>query len=71
MAGQHYANQRKLRDRMNDHQAEKRIERIQARSTVAQQLSLEHAKTRGIAVAAYSVLRRSFWGRLRWLLSGR
>ena len=71
MAGQHYANQGKLKDRMNTHQTEKRVERIEARKTVAQQLSIEHARTRGIAVASYSVLRRGFFGRLKWLLLGR
>ena len=34
-------------------------------------LELEHAKTRGLAVTAYSVIARGFWGRLKWLLRGR
>jgi hypothetical protein len=34
-------------------------------------ISLEHAKTRGMVQIALSVLRRGFWGRLKWLIRGR
>lgn len=60
-----------VEDRMNAHQAERREQRIEARRTVAQQLSREHAITRGIAATSLNVLRRGFFGRLKWLLFGR
>ena len=34
-------------------------------------VSLEHARTRGMAMGALMVLQRGFWGRLKWLLVGR
>ena len=60
-----------LEDRMNKQELEKRAAKIEARRTFAQQISVEHAKTRGIAVVAYSVVQRSFWGRFKWLILGK
>ena len=34
-------------------------------------ISREHAQTRGLAMMALSILQRGFWGRLRWLFTGR
>ena len=33
-------------------------------------LAQEHAQTRGLVSSMVLVLRRGFWGRLRWLLFG-
>ena len=60
-----------LEDRMNKQELEKRAAKIEARRAFAQQISVEHAKTRGIAVIAYSVVQRDFWGRFKWLILGR
>lgn len=60
-----------LADKLNPNEAAKREVRIEARRTVAQQLSREHAITRGMANVALFVLRRGFFGRLKWLLFGR
>ena len=60
-----------LTHRLNPHQQARRDIRIEARKTIAQQLSREHAITRGIAATTLSVLRRGLWGRLKWLLFGR
>ena len=63
--------QQPLADKLTPHQAERRIEHIDARRTMAEQISREHARTRGMAVASLSVLGRGFFGRLKWLLTGR
>lgn len=60
-----------LKDRMTEHQAERRAQRIEARQTVAQQLGREHAITRGIVVTVFQVLQRGFWGRLKWIFLGK
>ena len=60
-----------LEDRMSQHQLAKRAAKIEARHTVAQQLSREHAITRGVAVGCLQVLQRGLWGRLKWLLRGK
>lgn len=36
-----------------------------------QTLAREHAQTRGITVSLVNLMRRGFWGRLRWLLTGK
>ena len=59
--------QQPLADKLTSHQAERRINRMMAR----EQISREHAKTRGLAVISYSVIGRGFFGRLKWLLTGR
>ena len=61
----------KVEDRMNAHQADRRQARIQARRTVAEQISREHAITRGVVGQIIGVLQRGFFGRLKWLLFGR
>ncbi len=58
---------RPLEDRMTDARLAARETKREYRQTV----SLEHAKTRGVAVACWSVLKRGFFGRLKWLLTGR
>lgn len=42
-----------------------------AKTEVRRAISLEHAKTRGMAIVCLQVLQRGFWGRLRWLLTGK
>ena len=56
---------------MSKQDLEKRAAKIQARHTVAQQISLEHAKTRGLVIACLTLLNRGFFGRLKWLFLGR
>ena len=58
---------RPLEDRMTTAQLAARQEKREYR----QHISLEHAKTRGLAMVALSVLQRGFFGRLKWLLFGR
>ena len=63
--------QQPLADKLTPHQAERRDHRIEARRTVAEQISREHAKTRGLAILSYSVIGRGLIGRLKWLLLGK
>ncbi len=42
-----------------------------ANTQVRADLSREHAKTRGVAVACLQVLQRGLLGRLKWLVFGR
>jgi hypothetical protein len=56
---------------MSDKQLEKRALKIEARRTVAEQISHQHAITRGMANLSLSVLQRGFWGRVKWLLRGK
>ena len=58
---------RSLEDRMTTARLAARQEKREYR----QHISREHAKTRGFAMIALSVLQRGFWGRLKWLLFGR
>ena len=46
-------------------------ERRTIKNEYRQHISREHAITRGMAVGCLTVLRRGFWGRLKWLLMGR
>jgi hypothetical protein len=48
-------------------QAARRQSKIDHRAHVSQ----EHAKTRGMVIAILQVLRRGFFGRMKWLLFGR
>ena len=48
-----------------------RLAARQEKREYRQHISREHAKTRGFAMIALSVLQRGFWGRLKWLLFGR
>ena len=56
-----------LEARMTDARAAARETKHEYR----RQLSIEHAKTRGMVVGCMMVLRRRFWGRLKWLVFGR
>ena len=58
---------RPLEDRMTD----ARLAARQTKREYRQHISLEHAKTRGMTMIALSVLQRGFFGRLKWLLTGR
>lgn len=54
-----------LEDRMTDKQFERRTAKIATR------VGREGAVTRGMTMGIIEVLRRGFFGRLKWLLLGR
>lgn len=56
-----------LQDRMTPEQLRQRA----ATTDVRMGISVEHAKTRGLAVGCAMILRRGFFGRLKWLLRGK
>lgn len=60
-----------LKALMSVRQFANRRHRLMSRETWRQEFGREHAITRGIAATALTVLKRGFWGRLRWLLFGR
>ena len=63
--------QQPLADKLTPHQMDRRGFRIARRRTRYEQISTEHAKTRGLAVLSYSVIGRGLLGRLKWLLFGK
>lgn len=60
-----------LEKRMTKHELDRRQYKREDRATFRQQISKEHAMTRGLAVVAMNVLGRGFWGRMKWLFLGK
>lgn len=60
-----------MTERMSAAQLAKREKRVEDRGMFRTQISREHAITRGIAVSVLQVMRRGFFGRLKWVLFGR
>jgi hypothetical protein len=60
-----------LDQRLSIHQQQKREARIMGRKTNAQRLSTEHAILTGTLNSVLALLRRGFFGRLKWLVLGR
>lgn len=56
-----------LRQRMTKVELAKRDEKKEYRLGI----QMEHAKTRGMVIGCMMVLRRGFFGRLKWLFFGR
>ena len=56
-----------LEQRMTEAEKARRSEKNEYRRLI----SVEHAKTRGMAVGCMLVLRRGLLGRLKWLMLGR
>lgn len=65
------ARSNKLADRLSPAALAKRQARIDARKTVATDLMDKHNQVARLAVSTAVVLRRGFFGRLKWLLIGR
>lgn len=56
---------------MKDRLSAAEIARRQAKHEWRQSVAIEHGKTRAIAVAAFNVTSRGFFGRLKWALFGK
>lgn len=56
---------------MSTTQLARRAAKIEARHTPAQELRRETARTQGAVAVCLAVLKRGFWGRLKWLVLGK
>ena len=67
----HQSHLQPLSRRLSPAEATKRSVRMSNRQNQRVSVAQAIGETRAIAVAAYSVLRRGFFGRLKWLLFGK
>ena len=57
-----------IKRRLNKHQQEKRVNKINARRTVADYLIHQNVQVVGVI---RNLLDRGFWGRVKWVILGR
>jgi len=62
---------RPLSEKLSDAQMARRMNRIEGRRTVAEHLSRTQALQGTVLQGHHNLLRRGFFGRLKWMLFGR